>query len=60
MGINEELKYALLHDVREQTNIISNKLSIYKLNGNLDDDAIHRALKNIETTIEELPILNKC
>lgn len=60
MEINEELKYALLHDVREQTNIISNKLSIYKLNGNLDDDAIHRALKNIETTIEELPIFNKC
>lgn len=60
MEINEELKYALLHDVREQTNIISNKLSIYGLNGNLDVDAIHRALRKIETTIEKLPILNKC
>ena len=55
-----EKHYALIHDIREQTNIASMAVELFKKTG--EDrylEQVHKALRHIEELVEKTDIDNK-
>lgn len=58
--MTEEYKNALLHDVREETNLIDLKLHLFELNRSLNVEQVRKCLGRIEKLIERIPTLKEC